>query len=312
MDLMQRVIDSDYEEDMSRAFRKLCSQDLQSISIKKLFLKLELRQRFNGVVLTQGLIGAIENNQEKYCPIIFDFMEKNKIKPNLSSLMDALFSSIKANRESIVTTLFDYMDKNGINLDDNLRGLQLIFNYTTSLNNTYGNALSKQLDEKYSIIEKSMSNEMSDYITLLSGAHFVGGTLNSDGSLETFGGMGGELSQEENERNHYSLNPILFNLNNFNAELLDSFFHNDHEVHPSVVKHGLVSNIYLDNSEAVLYLLSNKKCANIIKNSPELRAFINSDVNFDDRKKEARIALSMIELNEELGDNNTSKNKMKI
>jgi hypothetical protein len=312
MDLMQRVIDSDYEEDMSRAFRKLCSQDLQSISIKKLFLKLELRQRFNGVVLTQGLIGAIENNQEKYCPIIFDFMEKNKIKPNLSSLMDALFSGIKANRESIVTTLFDYMDKNGINSDDNFDRLQLIFNYATSLNTTYGNNLAKSLDEKYSIVERSISSKMDDYITLLSGSHSLWGTLKSDGSLETGGAMGGEWSQEQTEKNHYLLNPILFNLNNFNPKLLDSFFNSEYEVHPSVVAHGLVTNIYLDNSEAVLYLFSNKKCAEIIKKSPEIRAFLKSDVNFEDRKKEARIALSMIELNEELGDNNTSKNKMKI
>lgn len=309
---MQRVIDSDYEDDMSRAFKRLCSQDLQSISIKKLFLKLELRQRFNGVVLTQGLIGAIENNQEKYCSIIFDFMEKNKVKLDVSSLMDALFVGIKSNSESTVNTLFDYMDKNGINLDNNLHDLQLIFNYTNSLNSTYGKYLTKKLNEKYLIIEKSITNPMDENITLLSGSHFFGGTLNSDGSLETYGGMGGQETDEQIERGHYSLNPILFNLQNFNAERLDSFFKNDYEVHPSVVKHGLVSNVYLDNSEAVLYLFSNKKCAEIIKNSPDLKAFINSDENFADRKKEARIALSMIELNEELGDNNTSKNKMKI
>jgi hypothetical protein len=297
------------EEKLSEAFYDLCSKDSQSISIKKLFLKLEYRDKFTDKVLNSGLLAAIKHNQEKYVPIIESFMEKNNKKLNLDLDCVSFFALVAAKNDKYNEMIDSYLNQLDLSTERNLGKLQKLFNYA---NDNGFLDFANYLENNFSVIKKSMNEDVGEYISLMSGAHSSAAIIQSDGSLQFSGSMGGEWSEEQTREAHYSANPILFNLENFNSEILDNFLNKNEELHPSIVEHGLVKSIYLRNNEATLYLFSNEKTANFIKNSEKMKNFLKLDDDWADAKKEARIALSMIELNQELKDNNQPNKKPKI
>lgn len=78
------------------------------------------------------------------------------------------------------------------------------------------------MDNRYGIINKSLTEDVSEVILLASGSQSSWGILQKNGTIEINGCFGSELTDFEIKRDHYSKNPILFNLENFNPKLLDS------------------------------------------------------------------------------------------
>lgn len=258
--------------------------------------------------------------QEKDCiPLLNEIVNQN-INVTFNLLADIAVEFIDQDKDP--TIIIDIMDKRGFTSKKDywtLRTLQFIFNCATT------HALKKDptfeeedlgfaclLDERYNLIKNSLTNEMPQYIRLLRGAYSVSATLNSDGSLETGGAMGGPLSDKENKFNNYALNPFLFSLEKKHFQILDKILHNNYLIHPSLILHALVSNTCSNNQEAVYYLFSNEKCSHIIKNSSEIRSFINCDSNYEDIKSKSRNFLLKLDLDEKIVFKNDSINKNKL
>lgn len=245
-------------------------------------------------ILSLGLLGALENARKENVEIIGEYILNNNILLNIPP----------DNKDSYSA----YLEKKAKKIA-NTQSLNIIFNAATNFNQIN---LAKLFTQKYLILEKAITNEMDEKIILQDGSHKEWANLKDDGSLEIMKIKGGPVSNQEIKVNEYALNPILFNLKKFNVKLLDSFLSDTHQIHQSVVEHGLIMNMFLNNSEAVLYLFANKKCADVIKNSNEIKTFINSNKDFVEKKQIARSALLMINLQDELPDNNKQSLKFKL
>ena len=308
-DILQEIISCKGSEYRGNLFYHMCSKELNTVNIKKLFLKVDFKEKINGEFLTQGLLGAIEGNQEKYLPMLLGYMEKSQIVPNFDTFTDTFVTAMEREQEQTAKTLVEYMEKFGINSEDNFKNLQMLVNAATS----HGSELATKLDQKHGIIQKSFQENLGNYISLVSGAHFASAEINHDGTLSICGGMGGEISDSEAKRAFYGINPVLFNLDNFNPTVLDTIFSNDYQIHPSIVTHALVKNVWKNNREAVMFLMNNQQCLDTIVGSDILKTFIQEPTEFQTGKKDAQSMLAMLKLTEELPQNNMDKTKkMKI
>lgn len=256
--------------------------------------------------VTKALLIATKYNN-LYLNQIVDYIDKNKVKIDYSLVADDFVSAIKENQHQYMDSLLKYIDK--YELYKSFEHLQYIFNYSME---TGKNELTNDLDTKYSIIQKSFSNKIYDSILLEEGSYTLWADLESDGTLDMTNCFDDDLKKEEIEKAHYSKNPILFNLENFNPKILDSLFERNYEIDSSLMVHALVKSVYAENKEAYIYLLSNDKCRDIIKNHNKLQAFINNDEELEEQKKAIKIALSMIEMKEELSNENKVKNRLKV
>ena len=308
-DILQEIISCKGSEYRGDLFYKMCSKELNAVNIKKLFLNDQFREKIDGQFLTQGLLGAIEGNQDKYLPMLLGYMEKSQIVPNFDTFTDTFVTAIEREQVHTAKTIVEYMEKFGINSQDNFKNLQIVFNASAS----HGSELAGKLDEKHGIIQKSFQENLGDYITLISGAHSASAKINNNGTLSIGGCMGGEISSAEAKRDFYGVNPILFNLDNFNPTVLDTLFSKEYPIHPSIVAHALVKNVWQNNREAVMFLMNNQSCLDTFVDSELLKTFIQEPTEFPTGKKEAQSVLAMLKLNEELPQNHMDKTKkMKI
>lgn len=276
---MQQILLNKPSYMLAEYFNEFCKEDLNYLPLMKIFLKLEFRDKLNSELLSSGLMGAIENNQPKNKNAILKYMAKYNIAPNISVIADNLLIPIETNNHEVINVIFESLKNNNESIkEQDLPTLQMLFNCAQSCNNIN---FANQLDQQYSIVKQSMNESMGEYIHLVSGAHSTAVTINSDGSLSFSGAMGGELSDLEYKVSHYSKNPILFSLQNFNNDLLDSYFNKNYLISPSLVTHALVISGYHENQEAIDYLLHNKECNTIIRNSPEIKNFIYCDDDDD-------------------------------
>jgi hypothetical protein len=276
-------------------FRDFCNKETNYGSLKELFSDPSIKQQLNIKILSIGLLGALENNQKENISIIGTYVLNNNV------LFDIPLNNDK-------NPPFDSFSRSNIE-KANIEGLNIIFNAAINFKQV---KLAKLLSKKYSILDKSITDEMDEIITLKNRPHAEWAKLKEDGTLGFTSIRSGPVSKQKIEIDEYSLNPILFNLKNFNSKLLDDFLSGEEQLNTSVVKHGLIMNMFLDNNEAVLYLFSNKKCAEIIENSDVIKTFINSDKEWVEKKQLARSALVMSTLNNELSNNNKKLSKIKI
>jgi hypothetical protein len=306
---MEKALLNGDSNDISDAFRDLCREKSQSDYIKVLLSDDQFKPKFDRNVLNSGLIGALESDTEEYIHIIFSHMVENNIKNQLYTIINPLLSAIDIGSEKAVTIIAKYIDDNNKQAEDDFEYIQALFNYATSLNK---DDLANTLDNNHSILKRSLSNQMPKQIRLTNENPLRWGKLKDDGSLQITGTFAYDVPKAD-KKAPYLFNPILFNLSAGNYELLDSFFNKGYEIHPSVIAHALVSNIYLENNEVLTYLIKNKECLNIIKNSKEIDLFLNNDEDSLKNKKLFISQLLMTELNEELNDTNPkTKNKPKI
>lgn len=302
---MEKVLSNGDFDDISISFYKLCKKKFQSNYIKKLLSNKESQPKFNRNVLNNGIIGALESNQEEYIHIIFKHMIENNIENQLYTIINPLLKSI--NKEKPLLTILKYMDKSSKEPEKNFEYLQALFNCATSLNK---HDLANTLDKDHSILEKSITKQMPKQIRLYN--DFPSWLTLDNGFVTVRKTFGTHISTTDMKAN-YLINPILFNLGNGNHELLDTFFNKGYEVHPSLITHALISNIYLKNNKALSYLIKNAKYFNMIQESNEIQEFLNNDESCFEHKKNFKSLLLMNELKEELIDTNlTIKNKLKI
>lgn len=332
---IEKILANEYatEKLIGEAFYDVASEEANSTLIKKLFLKLDYRNKLTSSVLTYGLIATLELNQPKNFSTIMQYMEKfnvaidsdiitnaltnpldsnpeqsfsaikefmleHKVQPDRSRLTSYLFNSIENN-----TPVFEPIDlwaKSDIDMSKDLAYLQAIFNCASSYNNT---DLANTINQKFSVIDNSLKEQMDDYIVLVDGTHSCMGELMPDGSLSMSGSMGGPISNQAERMNHFKMNPFLFDLSHFNSEKLDVLLENNNSIDSSVITHGLVRSIYHNNQEAVKYLFTNPQCIEVIKRSPEIQKFItcNVDIDWEHNKAQARSFLEKL-----LSDNNLS------
>lgn len=308
---MEEILLNQYASQTKKcqAFYDFCSKENQTIPIKKLFLKLHLQTNFNSEILSAGLMASLENGHEKYVSIIVQYMEKHSITADIYDLSEASLMLIEQKKDC--TQILEFLYKHGLADKKYEERLQGMFNCATSNHNS---VVADYLNDKYSVLENAISNDMGNGISLLCGAHSVFADFQSDGSLSVGGAMGGPLSEKEEKINHYVKNPILFNLKNFNSDVLDKFFDNDYKIHPSLMLHAIVENVYLNNEKAISYLFENEKCTDVIKNCNDIRNFIESDENYSENKTQVRNYLLKNALEESIPhkgeEHNNSKNKL--
>jgi hypothetical protein len=254
------------EKELCRAFYDLCSEKLKAVTIKNLFLNVDYKEKFNTDVLTHGLLAALIHENTNYIKLI---------------------------NSQIAKTSMD--------IETDLPNLQFVFNCIAHSNNL---ELAKSIDQKYSIIEQSLNENVGKNISLLSGRSTINFSLHNDGSLDISAMPGWPKTEMEENKISCKINPVFLNIRSFNSQVLDLIFDNNYEINPSLITHAIVKSVYLENNELIKYFFQNEKCAKIINNSEIIKAFIKSDANWSDNKKEIRIALSMAELNQELNNNN--------
>jgi hypothetical protein len=294
MNIQDILLSASKDDIKGKNFYVFCGQKVEPNSLKELLSNPKIKEQLNIRILSQGLLGALENGLKENMAIIGAYVLNNNVLYDIppENDYDSVFDKLRNNTKRIA----------------NLEGLNIMFNAATNFKQI---KLSKLLTQRYSILENSITNQIDKSIELKGGAHKESAKLNEDGSLSITSIKSGPVPQYDLKIKEYALNPILFNLKNFNPELLDDFLNDEHKLDPSVVKHGLVMNVFLENTESVLYLFANEKCANIIKNSDDIKAFINSDTHWGEKKQTARTALSLINLKDELPINNTNTNSVK-
>jgi hypothetical protein len=276
-------------------FRSFCSQESNSESLKELLAEPSIKQNLNITLLSMGLLSSLENGRNENTAIICAYVLNNNVLFDvpLDNVNDSYGEKIKKK----------FLKK------ENINGLYTMFNAATKFKKM---KLANLLSQKYSILENAITNKIEEPILLKDGSHKESAELNDDGSLKIMTIKGGSVPPKITEIKEYSLNPILFNLKNFNPQILDGFLNEKYKIDSSVVEHGLVMNVYLNNNEPVLYLFANKRCADIIKSSDKIKAFINSDKEWADKKQISRSALLMINLKDELPENNNQLGKFKL
>jgi len=304
--MIEKILIEGDEQDISDAFYALCKKESQQEYIKELLGNEKYTKKFTRNVLNYGIIGALEENNEEYIHIIFNYINENNIDNKLYTIINGLLQAVDVGYEKTVISIVKYMDKNQPESDDNLQYLQVLYNYATSVGK---DEFADTLDQNHSIVKKSISNVMPEQIRIF--GQFPDWLMLDKGNLGVCKSLGNNNSRDK--KANYLINPIVFNLNTSNYKLLDSLFEREHEIHPSLIIHAVACNIYLGNTDATSYLLSNQKCKAIIEASNEITMFLNNEKDYLDSKKEFKSKLLMNELTKELTDtNSTSKSKPKL
>lgn len=263
---------------------QFCSKESNTIELFNLLQNPSHNENLSLSILNSALLGALENSVDSNFLIIADYINKNNIIKNNEQVDLDPYASRGFKKRT-------------------MEQLQAMFNCATYFEEL---EFAVNLEKKYSILTKSISENIDKSVVLSHLPHFSSATLNSDGTLSIMSIKSGPIAKHKRETEKYAINPILFNLKNSEFELLDLFLKNNYDISPLLIKQAVVLNIFLENREAISYLFSNKKCADIIKKSEDIQLFINSDNDFPEKKAEAKMLLSM------LTENNLNIHKLKM
>lgn len=339
---IEKLLSSNYvtEKQIGEEFYFVASSEDNSTLLKKLFIKMDYKDKLTSKVLTYGLLATLELDLQKNYTLIKQFMDKNNIsvdsdiltnglthplegkeqssfdsiskfmidnhiKPDRTRMVDYALNLLQS--DNSINPIMEFWDKTGV-LDTDLPYLQTIYNFAVDHKKTIITAV---LDKHFDIIKNSLKEELGEDITFMDGAHSSWGSLKADGRLSMCGAMGGPLEDNLQRRIDYQVNPILLNLKHFNIDKLDSFFKKSLNISSSLVLHAVVRSVVFNNDNAVKYLFSQPQCVEVIKNSNEIQNFITcTDISdfgpqFEENKQLARKFL------EQLLNNNDVKSKLK-
>lgn len=221
---------------------------------------------------------------------------KTKMFFNSELVTAGLIASIYNSQEKIYNNLFDFAEKHKIEFKN--YEINALFNSSTNADNS---VLIQYLDKKYSILETTLKND--GYIDMDStgkvSSRFVWFDENSI------------ITKYDEQVRGFYCNPFKFSVINFNTKMTDNIL-NNYQINPTLIEELFVEQCAKNKTKICHYLLSNNIAREVIKNSEAVNLFLNEPEEYQDEKKDIKIALSMFDLSQELKLNKDNNKKIKL